>query len=185
MITVRLWKGLLVAIIGLGLAGCTNSAAPSPPAGGSRTATGLAGPTAAQVSPLPSGAVAQARAAATQFDSAYFASRYATSWSLLAPDVRRQVPENVWIKVHEGCPAATSGVSRTIKSVTVFGATAIVTETVLRATSKRNTVAYVFYYTAGHWGYAPVNPGIYHGRSVAADIAAAKAAGLCAGWQSF
>ena len=122
---------------------------------------------------------------ATQFDSLYFASRYAASWSLLAPDVQRQVPKNIWIRVHEGCPAATSGVTRTIKAVTVFGHTAIVTESILWAPSRRNTVAYVFYYAGGHWGYAPQNPGIYHHRSIAADISAAKAAGLCASWKSF
>ena len=43
--------------------------------------------------------------------ASYFASRFADSWSLLAPDARRQVPKAVWVGVHDGCPAATSGVT--------------------------------------------------------------------------
>jgi hypothetical protein len=134
---------------------------------------------------LPSGAKGAAQAAAMQFDSVYFAGRYAASWSLLAPAVRSQVPENVWVGVHDGCAADTSGVTRVIKSVTVFGTTAIVTETASRASSKRQTAEYVFYYADGIWGYSPVYPGIYHQGSITADINAAKAAGLCTGWKSF
>jgi hypothetical protein len=37
----------------------------------------------------------------------------------------------------------------------------------------------VFNYAGGHWRYSPQAPGIYRHRSVTADIAAAKAAGLC------
>jgi hypothetical protein len=182
---VRLWKGLLAGLVAVGLAGCTNSASTSSSAGRSPTAAGATEATAAPVTPLPSGAKADARSTATQFDSLYFANRYAASWYLLALDARRQVPQNVWIKVHEGCPAVASGVTRSVNAVTVFGQTAIVTETILRAPSTRNTAEYVFYYMGGHWGYSPQYPGIYHHGSIAADISAAKAAGLCASWKSF
>ena len=37
----------------------------------------------------------------------------------------------------------------------------------------------VFNYTGGRWRYSPQAPGIYRHGSVTADIAAAKAAGLC------
>jgi hypothetical protein len=37
----------------------------------------------------------------------------------------------------------------------------------------------VFNYSHDHWGYSPSNLGIYQHRSVAADVAAARAAGLC------
>jgi len=181
----------------IGMVGCTNSAA-TPPAPGqsataagtassgqSATAAGTARPTTAPAAPLPTGAKAAARAAAAQFDSVYFAGRYSASWNLLAPAVRSQVPERVWVGVHDGCVAATSGVRRVIRSVTVFGNTAIVTETVRGSQSRQDTAEYVFVYTDGSWGYSPVYPGIYHGRSIAADIDAAKAAGLCAGWKSF
>jgi hypothetical protein len=182
---VRLWKGLLVGVAAVGLVGCTNSASTPPSAGPSPTAAGTTEPTAAQATPLPAGAKSDVRVAAEQFDSDYFADRFAAAWYLLAPDVQRQVPKKVWAGVHDGCPSATSGVTRVIKSVTVFGNTAIVSETVLREQSRRNTVEYVFYYMAGHWGYSPVDPGIYHRGSIAADIAAAKAAGLCVSWKAF
>ena len=183
----RLWQGLLVGLAAVGLVGCTNSAATPPAADlpATATAAATARPPAAPAAPLPTGARATAQAAAAQFDSVYFAGRYAASWNLLAPAVRSQVPENVWVGVHEGCAATTSGVSRVIRSVTVFGNTAIVTETVRGSQSKRDTAEYVFVYTDGSWGYSPVYPGIYHGRSITADIQAAKAVGLCAGWKSF
>ena len=187
----RLWKGLLVGLVAVGLAGCTNSAATSSSADQSPTAAdqsptaaGTVRPTA-QPTPLPAGAKVSARAAASQFDSAYFASRFADSWSLLATDAQRQVPKEVWVGVHDGCPAVTSEVTRTIRSVTVFGNTAIVTETIMLSQSRRHTVEYVFYYMDGHWGYSPGYPGIYHHGSIAADVAAAKKAGLCAGWKTF
>jgi hypothetical protein len=182
---VRLWKGLLVGVVAVGLAGCTSSASTTPPvAGPSPAVTGTTGSPAAPPAPVPTGAKAGVRAAAAQFDSAYFAGRFAAAWSLLAPTVRRKVTERVWVGVHDGCPSATSGVTRAIKAVTVFGNTAIVTETV-REQASRHTVEYVFYYMNGHWGYSPADPGIYLHRSVAADIGAAKAAGLCVGWKAF
>jgi hypothetical protein len=179
-ITVRLWKGLLVGMVALGLAGCTSSASTSSP-----TAAVTARTTAPPPAPVPPGAKAAAQAAAAQFDSVYFTSRFAAAWRLLAPDVQRQVPENVWVRVHESCPSSTSGLTRTIKAVTVFGTTAIVTETVLHGQSRPTTVENVFYNADGHWGYAPVYLGIYRNGSIAADIAAAKAAGLCASWKAF
>ena len=73
--------------------------------------------------------------------------------------------------------AASAGKSRVIKGVTVFGNAAIVAETVAGVTPR--TVEDVFNYTGGRWRYSPQAPGIYRHRSVSADIAAAKAAGLC------
>ena len=181
----RLWQGLLAGMVAVGLVGCTNSAAQPPDAGQSATASGTARPTVAPPAHPPAGAKAAARAAAAQFDSAYFARRYAASWSLLAPAVRSEVPENVWVGVHDGCAAATSGLRRVIRAVTVFGNTAIVTETIRGSQSRHDTAEYVFVYANGSWGYSPVYPGIYRGTSIAADIHAAKAVGLCAGWKSF
>jgi hypothetical protein len=171
----RFCKGLLVGIVVVGLAGCTVStnttAAPSNPP-----------------NPLPADAMTTARTAAAQFDSLYFASRFAASWALLAPDAQRQIPETVWVRVHDGCSSATSatsGVTRTIKSVTVFGNAAIVTESVLTLPSTRHTLEYVLNYADSRWSYSPGDLSIYHRRSIAADIAAAKAAGLCVSWKVF
>ena len=179
----RLWKGLLAGVVAVGLAGCTNSASTPSSTSQAPTGAGTVRPTV-QPTPLPPGAKGGARAAAAQFDSAYFASRFADSWYLLAPDARRSVSKKVWVGVHDGCPAATSGVTRVIKSVTVFGDTAIVTET-MRLAKSRKMAEYVFDYVGGHWGYSLVYPGIYHHGSIAADVAAAKKAGLCASWKTF
>jgi hypothetical protein len=96
---------------------------------------------------------------------------------MLAPATRHQVSRKAWIGVHQACSAASAGKSRAIKGVTVFGNAAIVAETVAGVTTR--TVEDVFNYTGGHWRYSPQAPGIYRHRSVTADIAAAKAAGLC------
>ena len=196
-ITVRFWHPVLVGVVAVGLAGCTHSVTTAPSAGQPPSATtpssagqpptaaGANRSTEAPPTPLPTGAKADVGAAAAQFDSAYFAGRFATAWSLLAPTVQSQVPENVWVGVHDGCPAATPGVTAAIKAVTVFGDTAIVTETVHAAQSGPHTTEYVFYYANGHWGYSPVNPGIYHRGSITADISAAKKAGLCSSWKTF
>jgi hypothetical protein len=122
---------------------------------------------------------AGARAAATRFYRLYTTSRFAASWDLLSAEVRRQVPRRLWIGVHVRCPVAAGGTARVITAVTVFGNAAIVTERVAGTVSRRTMAEDVFNYFNGRWGYSPSNLGIYHHRSVAADVAAARAAGLC------
>jgi hypothetical protein len=182
---VRLWKGVLAGVVAAGLAGCTSSANTPPPGTPVSTAPATTARAAPPVNSVPAGAKADVRAAAAQFDTVYFADRFAAAWDLLAPTVQRQVSKEAWVGVHNACPSAASGTTSVIKSVTVFGGTAIVTETARRANSTRGTIEYVFYYSGSYWGYSPANPGIYRRGSVAADIAAAKAAGLCGGWRAF
>jgi hypothetical protein len=126
-----------------------------------------------------------ARAAAVQFDALYLASRFAASWNLLAPAAKRQIRESVWVGVHNGCPPTMAGKTRVVSAVTVFGDTAIVTEQINGAPSRLSRTEDVFSYANGRWGYAPQDLGIYHKKSVAADIAAAKAGGYCASWKDF
>lgn len=71
----------------------------------------------------------------------------------------------------------------TVKAVTVFGNAAIVTETT--SATPAQTADVVFNYVAGQWSYSPPNPSVYDYPSVAADVAAAKADGLCGGWKIF
>jgi len=168
----RFLKRLLVGLAAVGLAGCTGgasgpSASPTP----TITATASSAPSA---SPQMK---ASARAAAVRFYSLYAASRYTAFWVLLAPATKRQVSRRAWAGVHEACSAARAGKSRVIKAVTVFGNAAIITETVAGASP--GTAEDVFTYIDGRWRYSPQDPGIYHHGSVTADIAAAKAAGLC------
>jgi hypothetical protein len=125
-----------------------------------------------------------AREAATRFYGLYFAGQFANSWDLLAPAAKRQIPRSVWVGVHEGCLSAGAGNSAVVKSVTVFGKAAIVTEAIADGSPGSGTVAAVFNYSNGQWGYSPGDPSVYHHGSVAADIAAAKAAGLCASRKS-
>jgi len=176
MLSMRLPRSLLVslAVAGLaGLAGCSGGGASAPPV--SSTPKVIA--TASSVPSATASQKASARAAAKRFYGLYATSDYATLWTMLAPATRHQVSRKAWIGVHQACSAASAGKSRAIKGVTVFGNTAIVAETVAGVTPR--TAEDVFHYTGGHWRYSPQAPGIYRHRSVTADIAAAKAAGLC------
>ncbi|HET9971914.1 MAG TPA: hypothetical protein VFQ68_27020, partial [Streptosporangiaceae bacterium] len=133
--------------------------------------------TASSVPSATAGQKASARAAAKRFYGLYATSDYATLWTMLAPVTRHQVPRKAWIGVHQACSAASAGKSRVIKGVTVFGNAAIVAEAASGVTLR--TAEDVFNYSGGRWRYSPQAPGIYRHRSVTADIAAAKAAGLC------
>lgn len=164
-----------LAAVGLAsLAGCSGGGSASTPPVNS-TPKVIA--TASSVPSATASQKASARAAAKRFYGLYATSDYATLWTMLAPATRHQVPRKAWIGVHQACSAASAGKSRVIKGVTVFGNAAIVAETVSGVTLR--TAEDVFNYTGGHWRYSPQAPGIYRHRSVTADIAAAKAAGLC------
>lgn len=181
----RFWRGLLIGLAAVAMAGCTNSASAPPSPGQSPATAAPTGPPAAKATPIPPGAKAGARAAAVQFDRVYAASDFAGSWYLLTPTARRQVSKSVWVRVHNGCRSASTGVTRTIRSVTAFGDAAIVTETIVTAPSGRSTAEYVYNYVGGGWGYSPENMSIYHRGSIAADIAAARSAGFCSSEKAF
>lgn len=175
-------KALRAGLVAAGLVGCVCSASACTVGASSSPTLSTPGPTPAVVSQGVT--KVGARAAAAQFYSLSAASLFKESWSLLAPAAERQVPLKVWVGVHDGCPLANAGVARIIKSVTVFGNAAIITETVAGATSRRGTVEDVFNYINGRWGYMPGDLSIYKHRSVKADIAAARAAGFCSGSQA-
>ena len=69
--------------------------------------------------------------------------------------------------------------------MTVFGTVAIVAERMPGTRPGRGKGEDVFAYANGNWRYSPSDLSIYQHGSVAADIAAAKAAGLCASWKGF
>jgi hypothetical protein len=181
VIAMRFVKGLVVGLALAGLAGCSGGAYGSPsvsPVPAVRT-------TASSVPSASPQEKAGARAAATQFYMLYSASRFTAFWNLLSPATQRQISKRVWIDVHNACPGGGTGKSRIIESVTVFGSAAIVTEAIDGAQPNPKVAEDVFHYANGHWSYSPGDPSIYHHESVTADIAAAKAAGLCAGWKIF
>ena len=68
-----------------------------------------------------------------------------------------------------------------MKSVTIFGDAAIVTQKMTGSHSRAHVTRGIFNYVDRHWGYSPDDSSIYQYASVAADIAAAKAHGLCSG----
>ena len=179
----RLWKGLTIGLVAAGLVGCSGGTAsqPSVATPGPAAVTSTAPP----VAPASPKMRAGARAAAAQFYSLYSASEFVAFWNLLSPATKRNVSRGVWVSVHDACSDASTGKSRIIKAVTVFGSAAIVTETIAGAASNLGTTEDVFNYANGHWSYSPGNLSIYHHGSVTADIAAAKAAGFCTDWKIF
>ena len=176
----RFAKVLLAGSVVVALAGCDGQAS-TPPSSSLSPSAATTGPEAPPPSPASPKMQATARTAAEQFYGLYLSSQFAASWDLLAPAAKRQISRNTWVKVHNGCSSANAGTSGVIKSVTVFGNAAIVTEAITGATSTRRTVEAVFNYAHGRWGYSPGDMSIYKHGSVSADIAAAGAAGYCAG----
>lgn len=160
--------------------GPISAAWPSSAGASPATRTRTAEPAAAPAGPAEAKTRAAVRAAAASFYRLYSSSQFAASWDLLALAAKKQVPQSVWVRVHEACPSAGAGMPRAVKSVVVFGDAAIVTETITGTLSRLGPAEDVFNYANGHWGFSPGDPGIYHRGSVAADIAAAKAAGFCA-----
>lgn len=173
-------KSLLVGVALAGLVGCSGAAPESP----SASPVPAVRTTASSVPSASPQEKTAARTAAAHFYALYSASRFTAFWNLLSPATKRQVPRRVWVGVHDACPDAGAGKARIIKSVTVFGSAAIVAETIAGA-APPGTAEDVFGYANGHWSYSPGDLSIYHHGSVAADIAAAKAAGFCVGWKVF
>lgn len=156
-------------------------ASTGPGAASSAVAPAATGSTAARSGPAEPQTKAGAHAAAANFYRLYSASQFAASWGLLSPAAQREIPRAIWISVHNGCPGASTGAARVIKSVLVFGNAAIVTEGIQGADSRLGEAEDVFNYENGRWGYTPNNLGIYHHGSVAADIVSARGLGFCTG----
>lgn len=185
----KLMAGLAV----LAIAGCGGAEHPVPSGPGAASAVrpGL-GPSAVPEKSISAPRSTEAalgttpgavRAAAAHFENLYFAGEFAASWALLTRTAQREVPRSVWVGVHAGCSSASAGVSRAVKSVTLFGSAAIITE--VMGGARQGTNEYIFNYSSGAWRYSPADLSIYQHRSVSADITATKAAGLCVGWRIF
>lgn len=174
-------KGFVVGLAAVGLVGCSGAVSGSPSANPVATAR----TTASSVPPASPQMKAGARAAATEVYSLYSAHRFAAFWNLLAPATKRQISERLWVSVHEACPSAVAGKPRVIKAMTVFGDAAIVTEDISGTSLKPGTAEDVFNYVDGQWTFTPGDVSTYRHGSVTADIAAAKADGLCNSWKIF
>jgi hypothetical protein len=180
----------VVAVLGaVGLAGCTASSgfpaasAPGTPAPAARSASPRAATsTAPPPAPVSAGLRAGAQATAAHTLGMYAAGQFAAFWQLLSPVTKQRISSDAWVGVHQACPAAGAGTAVTIKAVTVLGDAAIVTEATGAAA---HTAEVVFSYANGQWSYAPGDLSVYEHRSIAADVAAARAAGFCGGWKVF
>ena len=167
---------VVAALICGGVAGYLLHGAPSPAAPAAMASSSPAVSQAAE--PQTASGV---RAAAQQFYALFAASQFAAAWGYLAPSDQAAIPRATYVAVHDGCPPASAGLARVIKSVTVAGSTAVVTETVAGSLGNLGTVADTWTYAGGRWGYSylPADMKMYSHGSAAADIAAAKTAGDC------
>ncbi len=176
-------QGLFPLVMGLlaataAVAGCSSSAPPLP----SPAATAAAVTASTQAAAEPD-TEAGVRAAATAFYALYSAGQWPQAWEMLAPASQQAMPEALYVAVHQGCPSASAGIARVIESVTMAGAAAVVAEGLSGAGAAIGTVDDAWEYSAGRWGFAepPSVLADYSHGSAAADIAALKAAGDCAG----
>jgi hypothetical protein len=175
--TMRLVTGLLVGLMTAGLVGCSITPGDSSASLGDSSASPAQITHAATQAPsAPAGpreprTRSGARAAAMHFYGLYQAGQFAAAWNLLEPTAQRHVPQKLWVQVHEACaPTGARAKAMAIKAVTIFGNAAIITQ---------RTARDIFSYAGGHWAYSPSDLSIYGHGSATADVAAAKAAGLC------
>ncbi|HUY48618.1 MAG TPA: hypothetical protein VMV92_23345 [Streptosporangiaceae bacterium] len=110
----------------------------------------------------------------------YSAGQFAVTYQMLSASARRAISEQTWIAVHKGCPGVTAGMTYQIRHVAVAGKTAAVTVALAGAVSKLGSDTETLVYADGHWGFSPGDLSLYRHRSVAADLAAARAEGGCA-----
>jgi hypothetical protein len=173
----RIPVAITLAAAALALCACSSGSSTA-----STTApAGTSAPAASTAAAQPE-TEAGVRAAATAFYALYAAGQWSDVWQDLTPSVQAAIPEATFTAVHEGCPSPTAGVARVIKSVTMAGSTAVVTETVAGAAGALGSVTDAWQYAGGRWGFelSQSAMAVYTHGSAAADLAAAKAAGDCA-----
>jgi len=172
----------LIAAFTAAIAACSSSPSALP----SATTASAAAVTSQQAAPASPSAQPQTEAAlradATTYYALVAASQWPQAWAMLTPASQQAVPESLYVAVHQGCPSASAGMARVIKSVVMAGDTAVVTETVAGALgSVVGSQADAWAYAGGRWGFVepPSSTAIFSHGSAGADIAAAKAAGYC------
>ena len=169
-----------VAAATLAISACsTSSSGSSAPAAASPAGTSAPAATTAAAQPETAAGV---RSVATAFYAFYAAGQWQAAWADLTPPEQAKIPDATYVAVHNGCPSGSAGMARVIKSVTVSGGTAVVTETIAGVASAIGTAADAWDYADGRWGLQLTASAlaVYTHGSDSADIAAAKAAGECA-----
>jgi hypothetical protein len=170
-----------IAVIAIAVTGCA-SGSPSATTAETTQGTASSAPVATSSSAQPE-TEAGVRSTATAFYALYAAGQWDDVWEDLTPSAQKAAPQATFVAVHNGCPSPSAGMARVIKSVTLVGSTAVVTETIAGAASAIGTAADAWDYVDGRWGFqlSASSLAVYTHGSTAADIAAAKAAGECAG----
>lgn len=166
------------------LAGCGASSAHGSGAGAAAqtAASSPAAPTSAAASPAEPDTKAGVKATASSFYALFSAGQYGAVFQLVDPAQQKTIGKTTYLAVFKGCPSPSSGLARVIKSVTMAGHTAVVTETIAGVLSKLGAATDSFVYKGGKWyyQYPQTVMDLYAHGSVAADVAAAKKAGDCA-----
>jgi hypothetical protein len=177
----RIASAVIVAGTITGISACSGSPAPAAsPAATTAASTAASSAVTPSATPAQPETAAAAKAVALQYLGLYSAGQFATSYPLLTPAAQKAVPESAWVAVHQGCPSVSAGMAYEIKNVTMTGSTAVMTVTLAGAASGLASASEAFIYSGGKWGFSPSDLNLYEHSSVAADIAAAKAAGDCA-----
>jgi hypothetical protein len=135
----------------------------------------VAGCAAAVLTPPPArDPVTAARAAAARVMGDFAARRYADAWQMLTPADQRAVPEATWVAVYGGCQHAPLAYAAGTPALSAGGTAAGVPVTVAGY-----PVLVDFAYDGGRWRYHPASLSMFAAGTVAADIAADRAAGIC------
>jgi len=162
---------------GLTVAAC--SAASSGSSAGPSPAARSESPGAHASTPVEPQTAAAVRADADDYLTLYTAGQFGIIYQMLSVPARQAISQQAWVAVHRGCPGATGGLSYKIRHIAVTGRTAVVT-VALTGGAKPVSATETLVYANGHWGFSPRDLGLYQHATVAADVAAAKAAGGCA-----
>lgn len=143
----------------------------------------LATACAATVPPSPEPATrAGATAAALHLLDLYATHRFAAAWSMILPVAQRQVGESTWTGFYARCPGIQPGY-RVLYTALLSNPpepSAMVLVYITRGLpSDASAISLMFDYLSGRWLYDPVDLTEFSRGSVAADLAAAQADGVC------
>jgi hypothetical protein len=127
---------------------------------------------------------AGARAAAGRLLGYYAAGQFGQAWAMLEPATQEQVPRATWTGFYDQCSAVT-GVRYHISDAVLSGEYGAKVVAVVAVSTRADALppgyplTLSFGYDGTRWRYQPNSTAIWTHGSVAADLAAARAAGVC------
>jgi hypothetical protein len=114
----------------------------------------------------------------------YAAGRFGQAWDMLTVPVQQQVPRATWNGFYGGCFAVT-GVTYTVRQAVIRDPASAEVIAVVAVSTRGDgpppgyPLTLAFDYDGNRWRYQPNSTAIWGHGSVAADLAAARAAGVC------